>query len=728
MPLIAWLVLGYLAGLLAGFGGIGAPVGIVAAIVAAAALGVVRDRPRVAAVAGFLVAGCLASSAATESVHRCVRALSHTSTVLARIAGDAEPGAFTRGESVECGAPLSVFVANGRASAGATVQIRGKLTAASDSASLNIQAASVTQIAVPPWTARLRSAAERQTDSAFGGDAPLVRALVLADMQGMAPDVRDRWAAAGLAHMLSVSGLHVGIIAAVVELLLGVMRVNRRVAPIAGVVIIAVYVIIIGAPPPAVRSAAMLALRAMCRLMQRSVSPWAFIALGGIQPLAQPWTVLDIGYQLSVIGVAALIVAGRLVKRLPLPRRPRWRREVITGLVCTVVASLASAPLVAWSFGRVSAVAPLSNLAAGPFVAAVQPILFLGVLLGPVHGAARFVADAAHPLLAAMDGIATYAANVPGASITVWPSTLSAIGAGLVTICVLVACVHDRPERPLIIGALAAAVLVWLPPPRGAGWTELHMIDVGQGDAIALRTRAGHWVLIDAGRIWPGGDAGKRTVVPYIAHRGGILSAFILTHPHADHVGGAASVLDALRPASYYDAAFVTPSGPYDASLQAAKRDRVHWGRVHPGDSLVVDEATIRFLAPDSVFEASLPDPNNASTVALIRVGDVRFLLMGDAERAEEDWLLEHEAALLSADVLKVGHHGSITSSTPAFLDAVRPKIALVSVGVGNSYGHPSPEIMTDLVRRGAQVLRTDRLGTVVVATDGRSVVVRPPR
>jgi competence protein ComEC len=346
-------------------------------------------------------------------------------------------------------------------------------------------------------------------------------------------------------------------------------------------------------------------------------------------------------------------------------------------------------------------------------------------LLGPFHAAARFVADAAHPLLTLLDVIARAAAATPGASITVWPSTMAAILGAMITLCVLVACAYDRPERPLILGALVGIGLAWLPPPRGADMTELHMIDVGQGDAIALRTRAGHWVLIDAGRVWPGGDAGRRTVVPYIAHRGGALSAFVLTHPHADHVGGAASVLDLLRPGSYYDAAFVAPSGPYDESLRAAKRDHVHWGRVHPGDSLIIDEATIRFLAPDSAFEASLPDPNNASTVALITVGTVRFLLMGDAEREEEDWLLANEKALLPADVLKVGHHGSSTSSTDPFLDAVHPKIALVSVGVKNSYGHPSKAVMADLARRGAQVLRTDQMGTVVLATDGRRLEVR---
>jgi competence protein ComEC len=251
------------------------------------------------------------------------------------------------------------------------------------------------------------------------------------------------------------------------------------------------------------------------------------------------------------------------------------------------------------------------------------------------------------------------------------------------------------------------------------------MIDVGQGDAVALRTQRGRWVLFDAGRIWEGGDAGRRTVVPYIAHRGGQLDAFVLSHPHADHVGGAASVIQALRPRIYFDGAFITANAAYRSSLLASRDEETQWRRVHPGDSIIVDEATIVFLAPDSAFAADLPDPNNASAVALVRVGEVRMLMMGDAEREEERWLLDHAAERLRADVLKVGHHGSSTSSTPEFLDAVSPRIALVSVGAGNTYGHPSPTVMASLAERGAEVVRTDRMGTVIVETDGRMVRLR---
>ena len=722
MPLIAWLVGAWLTGSLIGF--TKAAAAVEATAICAAVAAIVSSRPRVAAASVLFAGGAFVAASWSQGQRRCAALSGQTGTLRLDLIDEASPGGFSRAR-LSCGARASIFVAKGGAEAGAMVAARGEASVGPDSTSVTLRSAAVERIEPAVWTARARAAALRTTDRDFGADAPLVRALVLADMRGMSPEIRDRWAAAGMVHMLSVSGLHVGIIAAVVELLLGALRVSRRTAPIFAVAIIVVYVAVIGAPPPAVRSAVMLGLRALTRMVQRSVSPWAILALGAAHPIISPEVVLDLGYQLSVVGVAALIAAGQLVKRMPLRKHPRWSREIMGAITCTVIATIASLPLVAWSMGRVSIIAPVSNVVAGPFVAAVQPMLFLGVLLAPIPGAAKFVADASHPLLVAMDGVASLSARVPGASVTVWPTTGAALLSAIVAIGVLIACMEKQAFRGALLAAGAGAVIAWLPPPRGGRLTELHMIDVGQGDAIALRTRAGHWVLFDAGRIWEGGDAGRRTVIPYIAHLGGRLEGFVLSHPHADHVGGAASVIEALEPKFYFDGAFVAANAAYRSSLVAARNEGAHWRRVHPGDSVVVDEATVTFLAPDSAFAAALPDPNNASAVAVIRVGDVRMLMMGDAEREEEQWLVEHMADQLRADVLKVGHHGSSTSSSSEFLDIVKPRIALVSVGAGNTYGHPSAGVMASLAARGAEVVRTDRLGTVIVETDGRMVRIK---
>jgi competence protein ComEC len=135
-----------------------------------------------------------------------------------------------------------------------------------------------------------------------------------------------------------------------------------------------------------------------------------------------------------------------------------------------------------------------------------------------------------------------------------------------------------------------------------------------------------------------------------------------------------------------------------------------------------LDGVLVRFLAPDSAWTAELGDPNEASTIALIEFGETRFLLMGDAEREEEKWLLNHAFDELHADVLKVGHHGSSTSSTDAFLRAVHPSLAVISVGTDNVYGHPSADVLASLGRVGAQTVRTDERGTIVVKSDGHRI------
>jgi competence protein ComEC len=568
---------------------------------------------------------------------------------------------------------------------------------------------------------RVRERAARAIDRTFGDDAPLARALLIADQHQIPTEMRDRYASAGLIHMLSISGLHVAVIAAAMELLFQVARLSRRVSLLGAFIATGVYVALIGAPPPALRSAAMLGVSMASRLAQRPTSPWAAWALGAFVPLIQPRIALDVGYQLSVLGMCALVAAGSLWRGHLANRIDGWKGKLARELVTSLVACAVTAPLVAWVFGRISLIAPVSNLVAAPIVTLAQPVLFLALLLSPIGVIARFFAQAVHPLLFAFDWVAWAAASTPGAAITVTTTLTTAVLGAVAATALVVACSSRFPVRPAIMGVAALATMAVLPalPISRSERVELHVLDVGQGDAILVRTNGGHWILLDAGPAWRGGDAGRTTVLPYILRRGGSLEAFLLSHPHTDHVGGAASVLTALRPHAYWDAAFAGGSEAYIASLAAARKQGIQWHRVHPGDSIRVDGVTVSFLAPDSAWTVGLKDPNLASTITVVQYGTVRFLLVGDAERPEEDWLLAHHHDELRAQVLKVGHHGSSTSSSDAFLNAVHPEIAVISVGAGNMYGHPSKDVLHALSRVGAEVLRTDEAGTVIVRTDG---------
>lgn len=575
--------------------------------------------------------------------------------------------------------------------------------------------------------ASLRAAGVRRVDAVFTVDAAMARALLLADMHVIPADMRQRWARAGLVHLLSVSGVHVAIIASALLLLGSALRLSRRTASCAALAVTAAYVVVLGLPPPAVRAGVMLAAVLVARMRQRPASPWSVLVLGALIPvLTDAAAPLDLGWQLSVLGVVALACSGALCRRLGW-KGGGWREGLRRELVASVVASAASAPLIAWHFGTISLIAPLANIVAAPLVTVLQPTLFLALVCAPVPAAAHFVAGSVHPVLVLLDGIARAAATPSWAAIDVTPTLLQALLGGVLSAAAMAAMVRREVGAPLTAAALALAALAWpdMGGARASGQLELHLLDVGQGDAIALRTPRGRWVLVDAGGGAPGIDRGRRTVIPYVQRFGGRVEAFVLTHPHLDHVGGAPAVVGRLAPRRYVDAAFAGATDAYRASLESAAVHHVRWQRVHPGDTLQLDGVTFRFLAPDSAWTAGLDDANLASTVLRVEYGEVAMLLTGDAEAPEESWLLEHVAPQwLRADVLKVGHHGSRTSSSAPFLEAVQPRVALVSVGRGNTYGHPSSSVVAEFRRRGVPLLRTDVAGTSVVTTDGRRVTI----
>lgn len=694
------------------------------------------------------LAGHAVGAARALTDRQCAAVLAASGTVQVRLDGALAPGRPARGvasgagPAARCRVPASVRVTSGRADAGAIVAVAGTMQPTTRGLRVSGR---VTARLGSSVRLRWRARAAATIDDLFGARAPLARALLIAEQDDIPAEMRDRFADAGLVHVLSVSGLHVAIIAGAIATLAGAARLPRHAATGVALVAVAAYVALLGAPPPALRSAVMYAVVALSGRLQRPVHPWTALALGAALPTADPAVVRDLGWQLSVSGMAALVAARAVLRRWrtaspsALERRWRrlddalqaqrrlegWRAALLRELVSGVAATLVTAPLVAWHFGRIALVAPVANVAAGPVVALLQPALFLALLLAGWPAAARLVAAAAGLLMAALDAVATAAAGVPHGVLWVAPGRTAAIACGVAVAALVRASAARRPMPALLVAAAALVVAVWSPfLARAPGQLELHLLDVGQGDALALRTPRGRWVLVDAGRRWDGGDAGRRTIIPYVRRRGGRVALLVATHAHEDHVGGAATVVRALRPARWWEPGFVGTSPGYRDALAALAETRTPWRRVHPGDRLELDGVQVRVLGPDSAWTAALDDANEASVVLLVRYGRRALLLAGDAERREEAWLVARWGDSLAADVLKLAHHGSRTSSTPAFVDAVVPRLGLVSVGAGNRYGHPSPEVLAEFTARGVPLLRTDEDGTVIVRTDGDALEV----
>ena len=284
-----------------------------------------------------------------------------------------------------------------------------------------------------------------------------------------------------------------------------------------------------------------------------------------------------------------------------------------------------------------------------------------------------------------------------------------------------------RPARlaPLVAGALVAP---WLASAVGAlsgrGASLLCQLDVGQGDAAAVRTRRGHWLVLDAGPASHGRDAGLRVLVPFLRGRGASrIELLALSHPHLDHLGGAVSLLHETRVERLLDPGNPIPSAPYAELLDLAAEAGVRWLPAVAGDRVRLDEVELLVLGPDppdgarARWRAPARDANEASLALRVRVGAFTYLNTGDAPAAQEYALLSRwPADTLRATLLKAGHHGSHTSSAPAWLEATRPRAVVVSAGRGNRYGHPHPEALRRLRALELDTLwRTDRDGRMCV-------------
>ncbi len=565
----------------------------------------------------------------------------------------------------------------------------------------------ITMLSILTWPNRALAARlppDRPQEPGFDRDlrGPLA-ALLLGRTAELDRGMVARYRRGGLYHLLVVSGLHVVLAAGLVAFALGLFGIEGKRRDALLIASVFLFVLVGGANPPAVRAGLVVGILLATRLLERPISSAQAIGLSGLALfLAAPGQIFSVGTVLTFAAVSGIALFSRPI-RARLPPQPEW---LFGGLAVAFAAECATAPVLFWRFNIVAAgawiTAPLSIPLSGALIgcgAILLALYALGLPAGPV--AALFALGTR--------SLEFFAERAAGAAFL--RPTPPLTGVCLVGALLVVAALGPRRlRRPAGAGAgaLFLALALRSGPTGPSRGFSIEALDVGQGDAILLRWNR-RAILVDGGGPFDllATDFGRTRLVPKLLDRGVTrLDAVLLTHPHPDHGLGLFAVLDELPVGELWRSA-----GEDDGAIYARLDDAA---QAHGVPVRALEALTVRELegARLSVLRSGgrrrkLDGVNNQSVVALFERGGRSALLTGDAGAPSEGELLA-AGALTPVDVLKVGHHGSRTATTPEMLAVTRPRLALLSCGRHNRFGHPAPETLAALSRFCVPLLRTD--------------------
>lgn len=572
---------------------------------------------------------------------------------------------------------------------------------------------------------RLRRGLRESAEVLPAAERGLLPGLVLGDTSGLDPTVADDFRTAGLSHLLAVSGANVTILVGAVLALCRLFHADPRFAAGVSGLALAGFVVLARPSPSVLRAAVMgaIALVALATGRSRQGVP-ALSAAVLMLVLASPDLARSAGFALSVFATAALLVLA-----------PRWgaalrRAGVPAGLADALAvpaaACVCTAPVIAALVGRISLVGIPANLLAAPAVPLATVLGVVATVTSPVAlPAARAVAWAAGLPTAWLAVVARQASGSRLAYLP-WPGGGAGFWSLVLLVAVGLACLRFRAIRRAALAATVAGLLVtiparWMlvdwPPP---GWL-LVACDVGQGDALVLNTGPGSAVVVDTGP--------DPALIDHCLRRLGVrrVPLVVLTHLHADHAGGLVGVLRERRVGQIQTGPLHEPVWEWEDVRSEAAAHRVPLLPATMGRTWRIGGVRLDVLAPSHAFHGTRSDPNNSSVVLRMTDRGHTLLLTGDVEVDAQQEILGRRTDL-HAELLKVPHHGSAYSD-PRFLAATQARVAVISVGADNDYGHPSPVLLAELARLGMRTYRTDRDGDIAACDrDGRLVVVTRSR
>lgn len=564
-------------------------------------------------------------------------------------------------------------------------------------------------------------------------EASVLEAMLLGDKQNLDTSVKETYRKSGISHILAISGLHISIISALLWLILDTLKLNKRVSSTIILTVLIVYCIFTGNSVSTTRAVIMIGIVLFGNIIYYQSDIYTSIATAAFVLLIyQPLYLYDVGFQLSFGAVISIIVLSPVLERIYfIPKTIRLY------LISTLAASLGTYPIIAYHFNTISVIGIVVNLLVLPLVSILvcfgiisTVISFIWIELG------KFLCGIVYFILVFYENICTIASNIPFSQIvTGQPNLILIFIYYTIILATAYYCYLNKQKRQAlkkymlymqIFLLIISAIVIFKPKDL-----EIVYLDVGQGDSIAIHTAKNKNILIDGGgnisKPLDEANTGTQIVLPYLKYKGiNRLDCVFVSHPDGDHIIGILELLDYIKINQIFIADTDAKNDLLKILEMKASKYNIPINKLSKGNIVKVDDSiSFECIYPTKDILIDSDDYNNNSLVLYMDYNNSKFLFTGDIEKEAEDRITK-DYKKLDVDILKVAHHGSKTSSTQNFVDMVQPKVAIISSGKNNYYGHPHKEVLDRY--KNINIYNTADEGAILIKPKNNKLIISTMR
>lgn len=564
-------------------------------------------------------------------------------------------------------------------------------------------------------------------------EASVLEAMLLGDKQSLDTSVKEIYRKSGISHILAISGLHISIISALLWLILDTLKLNKRVSSTIILTVLIVYCIFTGNSVSTTRAVIMIGIVLFGNIIYYQSDIYTSIATAAFVLLIyQPLYLYDVGFQLSFGAVISIIVLSPVLERLYFIPKP-----IRLYLISTLAASLGTYPIIAYHFNTISVIGIVVNLLVLPLASILVCFGIISTILGFIWiELGKFLCGIVYFILVFYENICTIASTIPFSQIVTGQPNLILI---FIYYTIILATAYyyylNKQKRQSlkkymlymqIFLLIISAIVIFKPKDL-----EIVYLDVGQGDSIAIHTAKNKNILIDGGgnisKLLDEANTGTQIVLPYLRYKGiNRLDCVFVSHPDGDHIIGILELLDYIKINQIFIADTDTKNDLLKILEMKASKYNIAINKLSKGNIVKVDDSiSFECIYPSKDILIDSDDYNNNSLVLYMNYNNSKFLFTGDIEKEAEDRITK-DYKKLDVDILKVAHHGSKTSSNQNFVDMVKPKVAIISSGKNNYYGHPHKEVLDRY--KNINIYNTADEGAILIKPKNNKLIISTMR